>query len=53
MLTVIFVLSMLVIVASVVRRPALLWQRLALVIAVIALLAVCVAWGIEFVLQSS
>ena len=51
MLTFLFALSVLVIVASVMRRPRLLWQRIVLVAAIITLLAVCVAWGIEFMLQ--
>ena len=52
MLTVLFVLSLLVIGASVVRRPQAFWQRAMLVAAVMTLIAVSVAWTIEFVLRS-
>ena len=53
MLTFLFIVSVLVIAASVWRRPVLLWQRAVLVAAVITLLAVCVAWAIGYVLQSA
>jgi hypothetical protein len=52
MLTVLFVLSLMVIAASVVRRPQLFWQRAVLVVAAMTLIAVSVAWTIEFVLRS-
>ena len=53
MLTVLFFLSGIVICASVVRRPQKLWERAAVLLAVIIFLAVCVAWGISDVLQTS
>jgi uncharacterized membrane protein YoaK (UPF0700 family) len=53
MLTVLFFLSGIVICASIVRRPQKLWERAAVLLAVIIFLAVCVAWGISYVLQNS
>ncbi|GEM_PF-6942488 len=53
MLTFLFIVSVLVIAASVWRRPVLVWQRAVLVAEVITLLAVCVAWAIGYVLQSA
>ena len=53
MLSILFVFSLCVIIASVLKRPTLLWQKALLVLAVITILAVCVAWGIEFLLQGS
>jgi hypothetical protein len=51
MLTVLFGLSLCVIIASLIRRPRLMWQKGVLLLAVVTFLAVCVAWTIEFVLQ--
>jgi hypothetical protein len=53
MLLILFGISLAIIIASAIRRPALLWQKGVLLLAVITLLAVCVAWGIEYVLQSA
>jgi len=53
MLTVLFFLSGIVICASIVRRPQKLWERAAVLLAVIIFLAVCVAWSISYVLQNS
>lgn len=52
MLTSLFLLAAVVLVASVVRRPTKTWQRAVVVLAVIVLVAVMVAWGIEYVMQS-
>jgi len=51
MFLILFGLSLTIIIASAIRRPVLLWQKGVLLIAVILLLAVCVAWGIEYSLQ--
>lgn len=51
MLLIMFGISLIIIAASVLRRPVLLWQKGVLLLAVIMLLAVCVAWGIEYWLQ--
>ena len=51
MLLIMFGISLIIIVASVLRWPVLLWQKGVLLLAVIMLLAVCVAWGIEYWLQ--
>ena len=48
-----FGISLAIIIASAIRRPVLLWQKGVLLLAVIMLLAVCVAWGIEYFLQSA
>ncbi len=53
MLLIMFAISLAIIVASTIRRPVLLWQKGVLLLAVIMLLAVCVAWGIEYFLQSA
>jgi predicted Na+-dependent transporter len=53
MLTVIFLLSAAVLGASVFRRPTTLWQRAIVVLAAILAIAVLVAWGIEYVMQSA
>lgn len=51
MFLIMFGISLIIIVSSAIRRPVLLWQKGLLLLAVIMLLAVCVAWGIEFWLQ--
>jgi hypothetical protein len=51
MLLIMFGISLTIIIASAIRRPVLIWQKGGLLLAVIMLLAVCVAWGIEFFLQ--
>lgn len=53
MLTVIFLLSAGVLAASIFRRPTALWQRAIVVLAAILTIAVLVAWGIEYVMQSA
>ena len=53
MLTVLFLIAAAVLAASLVRRPRTLWQRAIVVVAGILLLAVLIAWGIEFALQST
>jgi hypothetical protein len=53
MLTALFVISVLVLGASLLRPPRKLWQRALVAIAGILLLAVLIAWGIEFTLQSA
>lgn len=53
MLLVLFGFSLMIIIASVIRHPTLLWQKGVLLVAVIMLLAVCVAWTIEFFLQGA
>ena len=50
MLLVMFGASISVIIASVLRRPEALWQRAIVLVAVIVFIAVCVAWGMEYVL---
>ena len=50
MLLFLFGLSLCVIIASVMRRPEVLWQRAVLLLAVMVFIAVCVAWGMEFML---
>jgi hypothetical protein len=53
MFLIMFGISLAIIIASAIRRPVLLWQKGVLLLAVIMLLAVCVAWGIEYFLQSA
>ncbi|MEQ1755395.1 MAG: hypothetical protein ABL973_14835 [Micropepsaceae bacterium] len=53
MLSILFALSLSVMLASVLKRPTMLWQKVLLVLAVITVLAVCVAWGIEYFLQGA
>ena len=52
MLATIFFIAAAILVASVVRPPRALWQKALTVIAGIALLAVLVAWGIEWIMQA-
>jgi hypothetical protein len=47
MLLVLFGFSISVIIASILRRPDALWQRVMLLVAVMTLVAVGVAWGME------
>ena len=49
MLTVLFVIALVVLAASFFRPPNAMWQRAIVWLAVILLLAVLVAWGIEYV----
>jgi len=53
MLTALFLLAAAVLGASLIRRPTALWQRAVVVIAAILLIAVLVAWGIEYMVQSA
>jgi hypothetical protein len=53
MFLIMFGISLAIIIASTIRQPVLLWQKGVLLLAVIMLLAVCVAWGIEYFLQSA
>ena len=53
MLLVLFGLSLSVIIASILRRPEALWQRAMLLVAVMLLIAVCVAWGMDYFLGTS
>lgn len=53
MLTLLFILAALVVAASVVRPPRTRWQRVATWLAAILMLAVVVAWGIEYVMQNA
>lgn len=52
MLTLLFALSTVVLIASVFRGPRTLWQRAVVGLAAIVMLAVLVAWGIEFAMQT-
>lgn len=52
MLTALFLIAAAILVASVVRKPTALWQRAVVALAGILLLAVLVAWGIEFAMQT-
>jgi len=53
MLTALFALSALVLVAGIVRRPQKRWERIATALAGILMLAVIVAWGIEYVVSNA
>lgn len=53
MLTVIFLIAAAVLVGSIFRRPTAFWQRAIVVLAAIMLVAVLVAWGIEYMVQSA
>jgi cell division protein FtsW (lipid II flippase) len=53
MLTAIFLIAAAILAVSVMRPPRATWQRAIVVIAAILLLAVLIAWGIEFALQST
>ncbi len=48
MLIALFVLAAVILVGSVIRPPQALWQKAIVLFAVIVLLAVCVAWGLEY-----
>lgn len=52
MLTVLFALSTVVLIASVFRRPRTFGQRAGVALAAVVMLAVLIAWGIEFVMQA-
>ncbi|MBP6014474.1 MAG: hypothetical protein KBA31_19755 [Alphaproteobacteria bacterium] len=52
MLLTLFLAAATVLIASVVRPPAARWQRVVAWIAGIVMLAVLVAWGIEYVMQT-
>lgn len=52
MLTILFALSTIVLIASVFRPPRTFWHRALVGLAAILMLAVLVAWGIEFVMQT-
>lgn len=52
MLTTLFALSTIVLIASVFRPPRTFWQRAFVALAAVLMLAVLVAWGIEFVMQT-
>jgi hypothetical protein len=52
MLTLLFALSTLVLIASVFRPARTFWRRALVGLAAILMLAVLVAWGIEFVMQT-
>jgi len=52
MLTLLFALSTLVLIASVFRPARTFWQRALVGLAAVLMLAVLVAWGIEFVMQT-
>jgi hypothetical protein len=51
MLTVLFLIAAVVLLGSLIRPPGATWQRIIVVLAGILLLAVLVAWGIEFMLS--
>ena len=53
MLLVLAGLSLSVILASVLRRPQMMWQKALLLVAVMTFIAVCVAWGIEYYMQAA
>ncbi len=52
MLGILFLLSAAVLAASWMRPPQTLWHKVAVGAAVVVLLAVLVAWGIEWMMQS-
>lgn len=52
MLTLLFALSTVVLIASVFRPPRTFWHRALVGLAAILMLAVLIAWGIEFVMQA-
>lgn len=52
MLTVVFALATVALIASVFRPPRTLAQRAAVALAAVVMLAVLIAWGIEFVMQT-
>jgi hypothetical protein len=53
MLIILFGLSLMVIIASAIRRPTLFWHKAMLLVAVIVFIAACVALGLEFYLGRS
>jgi hypothetical protein len=53
MLSILFAIALLIVGANILRRPQVFWQKAVLVLAVITLLSVCVAWGIEYLLASA
>lgn len=52
MLTVLFALATVVLIGSVFRPPRRFSERAAVTLAAIVMLAVLIAWGIEFVMQT-
>jgi hypothetical protein len=52
MLTVLFALATVVLIGSVFRPPRRFIERAAVTLAAIVMLAVLIAWGIEFVMQT-
>ena len=52
MLTALFALSTVILIASVLRRPRTFWHRALVGLAAVLMLAVLVAWGIEFLMQA-
>ena len=52
MLTILFALSTIVLIGSVFRGPRTFWQRALVGLAAVLMLAVLVAWGIEFVMRT-
>ncbi len=52
MLTALFALTTIILIASVLRRPRTFWQRALVGLAAVLMLAVLVAWGIEFIMQA-
>lgn len=53
MLIIFFGLSLMVIIASAIRRPTLFWHKVMLLVAVMLFIATCVALGLEFYLGRS
>jgi hypothetical protein len=53
MLTILFALSTVVLIASVFRPPRTFAARAGVTVAAIVMLAVLIAWAIEFVMQTS
>lgn len=53
MLTTLFLIALAIVVGSMLRPPRALWQRAIVAIAVVVMLAVVVAWILEFLARSS
>ena len=53
MLTTLFALAAVVLGATLIRRPRNRWQRIAAALAAFLMLAVIVAWGVEYVARSA
>lgn len=53
MLTTLFILAAVVLVATLIRRPRTRWERIVVALAAFLMLAVIIAWGVQYVAQNA